>query len=121
MLSKASHLKSRFQCLANYMIAKNFSNNRKPLNLDYHTIDLIIYTYIKIDLIIFAYALVSEPPCLCHPDDLLRDGPYLKVFQYWKSFYQSDNLLNIETVMSDVFDSINALLPCLQLSCLSNL
>ena len=86
MAARRTHLKSRFQCLANYLIAKNFSNNRKPLNLDYHAIDLIIYTNIKIDLIIFAYALVSEPPCLCHPDDLLRDGPYLKVFQYWKSF-----------------------------------
>ena len=32
----------------------------------------------------FAYPLVPEPPCFCHPDGVLRDSPKSKIFHYWK-------------------------------------
>ena len=37
---------------------------------------------------IFAYPLVPEPPCFCHPDGSLRESPKSKVFQYLKGLVQ---------------------------------
>ena len=50
---------------------------------------------------IFAYPLVPEPPCFCHPDGSLRDSSKSKVFQYLKGLVQSDSPPNVETVIAD--------------------
>ena len=50
---------------------------------------------------IFAYPLVPEPPCFCHPDGSLPDSPKSKVFQYMKGLVQSDSSPNVETVIAD--------------------
>ena len=44
----------------------------------------------------FTYPLAPEPPYFCHPGVSLRDSPKSKVFNYWKSLVQSDNLSNAE-------------------------
>ena len=50
---------------------------------------------------IFAWPLVPEPPCFCHPDGSLRDSPKSKIFQYFKGLVQSDSPPNVETMIAD--------------------
>ena len=39
VLPETSYLQSRLHCLVDYLIVLNFSNNGKPLILDYHTMN----------------------------------------------------------------------------------
>ena len=68
---------------------------------------------------IFAYPLVPEPPCFCHPDGSLCDSPKPNVFHYWKGLVQSDSPPNVETVIADGMPLIRSILHCriLQIIC----
>ena len=61
---------------------------------------------------IFAYPLVPEYPCFCHPDGSLRDSPKSKVFQYLKGLVQSDSPPDVETVIADVMFLIRSIRRC---------
>ena len=61
---------------------------------------------------IFAYPLVPEHPCFCHPDGSLCDSPKPNVFHYWKGLVQSYSPPNVETVIADGMPLIRSILHC---------